>query len=188
MGFEKEPINALFLTDKKTVIFMHLDYSLSFYSVDIPDTLCYNKPGPRLIKIQAKMVQKNTPSMLIQIQRAAEKKDLFLGYDLLTHHLYWFMVDPKKIANAPGLPPGPILPSPLPLPDEGQPTEEKKEALRQKAYIFANLFDLKVEKKMHLKRFDFFKFLGRNVLMQSEFWDCWIFTFEEDKSKKKSGS
>lgn len=37
---------------------------------------------------------------------------------------------------------------------------------------------MKLKKKMYLKRFDFFKQFGRNIAMQSEYWDTWIFLLE----------
>ena len=35
-----------------------------------------------------------------------------------------------------------------------------------------------VSKKVSLKRFDFFKMCDRDVVFQSEFWDCWCYSFQ----------
>ena len=95
------------------------------------------------------------------MQRAIEKKNLFFAYDVTNHYIYWFLIEKAKLVAAESA-------------QALNPTADGVVPIKD----FFEVSDLKVKKKMILKRFDFFKFVGRNVAMQSEYWDCWYFVFE----------
>ena len=149
----------MFLTDEFTFLTMYQDYTVSTF--EVPQTLLKETQSMLLKQLESRTVLRNVPTTFLQMQRAVEKKNLFFAYDVTNHFIYWFMIEKAKLVAAESA-------------QSKNPPTDGLEPIKD----FFEVSDLKVKKKMILKRFDFFKFVGRNVAMQSEYWDCWYFVFE----------
>ena len=135
------PISVVFLNEDKGFLVQYSDNRYSLYR--FPSLECIVSCG-------------EVGGSIVQIDRVNEKKNLFFSYDILSHHIYWFMVDIDTVAKH---------------------MRELKEAGHKGESDLMKMVDVKAKKKMSLKRFDGFKFAGNEVVMLSEQWDCWLFYF-----------
>ena len=137
------------LSDNK-ILLVHLDDgTLKIFELSQDDSL--SKADPKL----SPHLLLSMKSTFLQIERATDKRDLFVIYDNVDHFLYWCMIDPANLKK---------------LAAEKSITEDKADLWK--------VFSVKVKCKMILKRFDYFRLFGRHIVMLSEFWDCWLFSFD----------
>lgn len=150
----------------------HLDSSITIVAMPQPHRELMNSrvPTGQTPKIELETTYKNTESVFLQIARTSKKKDVFMCYDVTKHHVYFILLDLKKV-NA-------EMKSFLEKKESQQPAETPAVvAPTLPPGEIYKLITVLYKKEMYLKRFDHFKFIGTNFVMQSEYWDNWLFKF-----------
>jgi hypothetical protein len=159
----------------------HLDSSVTIAAVPDKHRDLITAPMLRNAKdteIQLELTYRNISTVFLQISRTSKSKNIFLCYDVTKHHVYFINIDMKKVNFK--------MKEHLSIEAQKQTDKSSTEATISKEPEAAptlppgevhHIVDVLYKKEMFLKRFDYFKFIDKNFIMQSEYWDVWLFKF-----------
>lgn len=155
----------------------HLDSSVTIVSVPPSHQSLVTTPIPPdnlNTGCLLELVYPNTPTVFLQMVRTAKSKNNFMCYDVTKHHVYFIHLNMTKVmSKARDLP---KTHTGQPDTDGETPKEPAASPTLPPGEVY-HLVDVLYKKEMFLKRFDHFKLLDKNFVMQSEYFDAWLFKF-----------